>query len=161
MDKAYGEGVVTRSVDNFQGSAWSVLFALPGGLGVPNLPQQGAWSAVSAKRAERPDSLTRAQFEFCLAYIANGFNATAAYQAAYPKVGAATAATNGYRLLRNADVVAFLEPELQARWRDQQMNGEEALARLATQARADVRQLFDRRGQLLPPHRWPDEMQAA
>ena len=55
-------------------------------------------------------------------------------------------------------MVAFLEPELQARWHDQQMNGEEALARLATQARADVRQLFDRRGQLLPPHRWPDEI---
>jgi len=63
-----------------------------------DIRQGSSWRAETtprAKWAERPDTLTPAQFAFCLAYIANGFNATAAYRAAYPKVGAATAATNG------------------------------------------------------------------
>lgn len=63
-----------------------------------DIRQGSSWRAETtprAKWAERPDTLTQAQFAFCLAYIANGFNATAAYRAAYPKVGAATAATNG------------------------------------------------------------------
>ena len=38
------------------------------------------------------------------------------------------------------------------------MSGDEALARVAQDARADIRQLFDEQGNILLPHLWPDEL---
>lgn len=38
------------------------------------------------------------------------------------------------------------------------MDGDEALARVALDARADMRDLYDDNGQLLKPHQWPDSI---
>jgi phage terminase small subunit len=89
--------------------------------------------------------------------LSNGFNASAAYKAAYPScLTDTTARTNGWRLLTNAHVKAFLAKQLEDRWKPLHMSGDEALARVAQHARIDTRQLFDEKGELLKPHLWPD-----
>ncbi len=102
--------------------------------------------------------LTEAQHVFALTYLANGFNATQAYLAAHPGVTHNTARTEGSRTLALPDVRAFLKPRLEELWRELQMDGEEALARVALDARADPRLLFDGDGNLLKPHEWPLEV---
>lgn len=103
--------------------------------------------------------LTAAQHEFCLAYLANGFNASAAYAKAYPDATDESARRAGSRLLlTNVDVQAFLRPQLDAHWKALQMDGEEALARVALDARADLRALYDADGKPLHPKDWPDDL---
>lgn len=99
-----------------------------------------------------------ARRHFCLEYLGNGFNATAAYKAAYPGVTDGSARTNGWRMLANADVRAFLAPRLERRWTQLQISGDEALARIALDATVDIRLLFDEQGNLLKPQDWPDEI---
>ena len=60
------------------------------------------------------------------------FNATRAYQAVYPSVGRLTAASNGYRLLReNPEVAEYVKLRLS----EAAMSADEVLMRLAEQAR--------------------------
>jgi len=103
-----------------------------------------------------PPGLNEAQHAFCLEYLANGFNASAAYKAAYGVDHDPTARTNGHRLLTNADVKAFVARQLEQRWTAAQMSADEALALVASDARADVRVLYDEKGKLLPVQDWPD-----
>lgn len=111
------------------------------------------------KSPDPADGLLPAQREFCLAYLANGFNATAAYAKAYPDAADESARRAGSRLLlTNVDVQAFLKPQLDAHWKALQMDGEEALARVALDARADLRALYDKDGKPLHPKDWPDEL---
>jgi hypothetical protein len=102
--------------------------------------------------------LNHSQLTFCLVYIANGFNATAAYKTAYPAASFRSARELGYRLLTKVDIKAFVAEQLAQRWKPLQMTADEALARIATAARADIRTLFDEAGRLLPPHLWPDDI---
>lgn len=88
-------------------------------------------------------------------------NATRAYQLAYPNCKANTAATNGWRMLRNAKVRTAIAEGRRAKLEALEMKGTEALQRIALIARADVRQLFDEDGKLLPVHEWPDELALA
>lgn len=108
-----------------------------------------------------PPNLNCSQFMFCLAYVANGFNATAAYRAAYPDASPRSARELGHRLLTKVDIRAFLVIHVTQRWEALQMSGDEVLVRLALVARADPRLLFDDTGQLLSPHQWPDEIALA
>lgn len=63
------------------------------------------------------------------------FNSTDAYLAAYPNVNRATAASNGYRLLKeNVDVIE----SVQTRLSEAAMSADEVLMRLAEQARGDI-----------------------
>ena len=105
-----------------------------------------------------PSDLTPAQHQFAVEYLSNGFNATAAYRAAHPNVTYATARMEGSRCLAHPCVRAFLDPQLQSRWKALQMDGDEALGRIALDARADLRRLFDEKGALLKPHEWPDDI---
>lgn len=128
--------------------------------------------ATIAGRSERPrdtrparretppvgNDLSPAQEQFCLTYLANGFNGAAAYKAAYPGIEDAAARACASRLLTNANVKAYLEPRITEHWKALQMDGEEALARVALDARADLRGLFDEHGEPLPPHQWPDDL---
>jgi phage terminase small subunit len=104
------------------------------------------------------NGLTPAQQTFALEYLGNGFNARRAYLKAHPKVTIATADVEGHRTLRDPKVRAFLEPRLEEGWKTQQMLGDEALARMAQVARADIRLLFDEQGNMLHPHNWPSEI---
>lgn len=67
------------------------------------------------------------------------WNATDAYQKAFPKANRNTARNNGARLLADASIQA----EIQARLAEIHMGADEALKLLADQARGDVAQLMD------------------
>jgi hypothetical protein len=116
-------------------------------------PRHGAHGA--------PSSLNPCQLAFCLNYIANGFNATAAYKAAYPGATLRSARELGHRLLTKVDIRAFIAAQINKGLTGLQMTADEALARVAMAARADVRLLFDDYGQLLAPNLWPDEIACA
>lgn len=63
------------------------------------------------------------------------FNATRAYQAVYPSVGRLTAASNGYRLLReNPEVAEYIQQRLS----ETAMSTDEVLMRLAEHARGNM-----------------------
>lgn len=44
---------------------------------------------------------------------------------------------NSYKLLRNTQILGYLKPRLESTWKLLQMDGEEALARVAITARLD------------------------
>jgi hypothetical protein len=77
---------------------------------LPRVSAEGEGSYHSSMRPE-PAKLTHVQELFALAYLANGYNATAAYRAVHPKCSQRTAEVNGSRLLRKAEVHAFIERE--------------------------------------------------
>src|SRR5687767_7955074 len=75
-------------------------------------------------RREKSHGLKAAQRAFCLEYLRNGFNATAAYKSAYPGVADPSARSNAWRLLTNADIRAFLAPHVEQRWKALQIGGD-------------------------------------
>jgi len=92
-------------------------------------------------------------------YDSNGGNGTRAYLAAYPEMtSAAVAASSAWRLLRNEKVRDSLAALRAARWKRLAMSGDEALALVALEARVDLRELFDEKGELLPVCAWPDSV---
>lgn len=102
--------------------------------------------------------LTIGQYTFCLGYLENGFNASAAYRSAYPSANEMTARVEGNKHLTKPAIRAFLNPKLEAIWKPMQMGGEEALARIARIATFDIRRLFNERDELLPVKDWPDDV---
>lgn len=101
---------------------------------------------------------TPAVLGFIHAYDANGGNGTEAYLSIRPKVKRTTAATESHRLLRDPKIAGELEKLATARWKRLQMTGDEALGRVALDAKADIRDLYDADGELLKPHLWPDSI---
>lgn len=95
---------------------------------------------------------------FALEYLANGNNATAAYRAAHPKCSQRTAEVNGSRLLRKAEVAAFIKHEMNGRVERLRMDADEALLGISNIARADVRRLFSSDGNILPMRLWPTDV---
>jgi len=79
-------------------------------------------------------ALSPKHHKFCEEYL-RLWNATDAYQAAYPKASRETARRNGSDLLTNTDIAA----EIKARTDEQAMSANEVLARLAEHARADYK----------------------
>lgn len=134
----------------------------PAGKNRPNTPPPRGGRRLKKPRATPlstlPFGLTPLQYTFALTWASNGFNGASAYRAASPTVSLATASVNGSRMLAIAKVRAFLASLLGDRWKAEQMNGEEALGRVARDARADLRMLYDAKGELLPVHQWPDEI---
>ena len=112
----------------------------------------------ATRRLTVPSGLYGSQYEFCLHYLANGFNASAAYRSTHPGVTNGTSRVEGHRTLANPNVQAFLAQQIKDRWKARQMDGDEALGRVAMDARADIRLLFDENGVLLKPQDWPDEI---
>jgi len=94
---------------------------------------------------------------FALDYLANGYNATAAYRSVHPKCSQRTAEVNGSRLLRKAEVRAFIEREQKERQKRLRMDADEALEGITRHARANIRKLF-KDGRLLPMNQWPDDI---
>jgi len=104
----------------------------------------------------KPDPLPPHQRRF-VQYYAVGLNGTRAYLAAYPNCKShRAAATKAYELLRKPAVQAAVVADAAEVWKKLQMSGEEALLRVSLDARADVRELYDHKGRLLPVHLWPD-----
>jgi len=62
------------------------------------------------------------------------------------------------RWLTRPHIRLFLEAQLSRYFGRLEMAGSEALGRVAQDAKADIRLLFDGRGKMLPPHLWPDSI---
>ena len=105
--------------------------------------------------------LRKADQHFVLEYLGNGYNATAAYARAHPNVTRATAAVEGWRLLRNPNIAKVLKREEARRWKALEMNGEEAVALISATARADVAEAYDEAGHILPVRQWPKRLRMA
>lgn len=103
-------------------------------------------------------SLSPKHKAFCLEYLRNGFNATRAYMAAYPKAKTTTAAVSGFHLIRNPKVAAYMAGAIEKHWKGLQMEGDEALARVALDARADLRMIVDDNGIRRRIEDWPHEL---
>ena len=104
------------------------------------------------------DGLTDRERTLCLTYLSNGFKGAAAWRAVSPGATAATCRSEASRCLAKPHVRRFLESQLQAHFSYLGMTGAEALGRVSQDARADIRELFDDRGQLLPPQLWPESI---
>lgn len=113
------------------------------------------------KPKQRPAAalLKPQQRAFVRFYDANGGNGTKAYLASHPDCKSRQAAAQGaFETLRNPEVQAQLQALEADRWVRLQMSGDEALARVAQDARADIRDLVDDEGKFLPLHHWPESV---
>ncbi len=106
-------------------------------------------------------TLNPSQRTFCLEWLRNGHNATAAYKAAYPGATPSSARELGHRLLTKVDIRTFLAVQLEPVWKAMQMDGDEATARMAAIARADIADCHNEQGALLKPHDWPPAVRMA
>lgn len=88
--------------------------------------------------------MTTKQLLFCMEYLANNGNATAAYRAA--GYAPAAAEVSACQLLRNPKVVAFLEPRLAKRVAKLELKAERLDEELARCAFIDPANLFDENG---------------
>jgi hypothetical protein len=95
---------------------------------------------------------------FALRYLANGRNATDAYQDSHPRCSRRTAGREGSRLLKNPKVEALIDAEIQARKQRLRMEADEALEGISNMGRADIRRLYDQNGNILPIKLWPDDI---
>ncbi len=103
--------------------------------------------------------LTPGQEAFIHEYDGNGRNGTRAYLATHPNCRSGNAAAvEAWRYLRIPKIKERIDSLAAARWKRLAMDGDEALARVAGDARADLRRLFDENGELLPVHEWPDSV---
>lgn len=84
-----------------------------------------------------PFGLTAREQRFVEAYVADP-NAHAAYKLAHPRCSDRTAYTNGAAVLRKTHIQQALDAERRAQWVRRQMDGDEALARIANVARGDI-----------------------
>lgn len=111
------------------------------------------------KPAKKPDRLLPALQRFVREYDSNGGNGVRAWLASHPETKSrAAAAQSAYLTLRNPEIRARLEALQQDRWTRLQMTGDEALYLVACDARADIRELYDESGHLLPVEQWPDDV---
>jgi phage terminase small subunit len=99
--------------------------------------------------------LTAKQRRFVAEYLESR-SAAAAYRKVY-RCSAATADTNGPRLLRRACVAAAVEEKLLEIERESALNAERIDRELACAALFDPRKIFDpETGAMLPPAQWPE-----
>lgn len=103
-------------------------------------------------------TLTLVQETFALAWLANGFNASAAYRASHPAASVPTSSVEGCRLLAHPKVRAYLEPLIKEQLDARKIDAEEALANLGDYTRADVALLYDEKDVLRPVREWPESI---
>lgn len=105
------------------------------------------------------DKLNAKHEAFCLAYIANGQNATrAAIEVGYTQNASRQA---GHRLYSDPLIRARIKELLDEKFKALHMGADEVLARAALIARADIRGLFNDDGTLKSPHELNDAEAAA
>lgn len=115
--------------------------------------------APARTAAKKKRTLTVQQEAFVHEYDANGGNGVRAYMASHPECESYSAAGVGaFHYLRNPKIRTVIDALAEARWKRLAMTGDEAVARIAQDARADIRELFDDDGNLLPVRHWPDSV---
>jgi phage terminase small subunit len=114
------------------------------------------------KNPIRPRKLTLKQDKACLAYMETG-NKTEAYRRAFccEKMKEATVNNKAYQFFNRDDIRARCDelkaPVIQA----SQITAGKVLAEIAKLSFSDVRNIFDKKGQLLPVHLLPDDVAAS
>jgi phage terminase small subunit len=88
-------------------------------------------------------------------------NVTRAYKRAYPNAKTTSASAAGSRLFGNVRVRAAVEAGRKARLDRLQMDGDEAMKRIAVIGKLDIRNLYDDEGKILPVSEWSDELALA
>lgn len=106
-------------------------------------------------RGKGTDKLSDVDKLFVLTYLANGQNATDAYAQTHPNAKRTTCAAEGYKILRKPEIKRAIDAELKRRGARLRMTGEEALDRVSEIAAADISELYDNDGRLLPIKKWP------
>lgn len=110
----------------------------------------------SSRRGTRP--LKPQHKLFALIYLANGGNATAAYDEVYPgKRKPNVTHVNASRLLSLAKVKAFIEARGERVLQAQEATAEEAMAAITRTLRLDPRVFFDADGKPKPMSQWPED----
>ena len=111
--------------------------------------------------------LTQKQAGFCLHFVANAGNASAAYREAYncSRMKDATVNRNAHELLKNSKIatrVRQLQAEKTRRIKERYEVDEERLIKAYAQiAFSDPAQLFDENGCLLPIDKMPEDIRMA
>jgi phage terminase small subunit len=95
---------------------------------------------------------------FVRVYLANGGNATLAYQAAYPAANKETAAVNGWHLLRNTKIKAQIRSGWEKALAKRKIEADTVIGMVIDEATADIRELYGADEKLLPPPQWPTRM---
>lgn len=99
-------------------------------------------------------SLTDKQAAFVREYLVD-MNATAAYKRAGYVAKGNAAEVNAARLLRNAKIASEIAAALEARNERTQLDADWLLTRLADESVADIADLYDDYGNVLPVRQWP------
>jgi hypothetical protein len=113
------------------------------------------------KPAKRQAALKPQHKIFALIYLANGGNATAAYNEAMGGAGKRTEASThqcASRLLSSVKVQAFISAQGAKVLRAVEATAEEAMAAITRTLRLDPRLLLDEAGKPLAMHLWPDDV---
>jgi hypothetical protein len=115
--------------------------------------------SARASKPKRDHGLRPQVQDFAITYLANGFQAGAAYRATHPNCKSLHAArVGGSKLLATPEVKAYLAKRLEDAWRSKHISGDQALALVAGDATLDPRLMFDEDGKPLHPKDWPDEI---
>lgn len=112
------------------------------------------------KQQRDPSILTPREALFVLKLLELD-NVTQAYLDAGYRCTREAASASGGALLRKPRIAAAVDRARAKRLEVAQMSADEAMERLATVARADLRLMFDEKGKLLPVHQWPDALALA
>lgn len=112
------------------------------------------------KPAKRQASLKPQHKIFALTYLANGGNATAAYNEAFGpgKRKPSSTHVNASKLLSSAKVQAFIAAQGVKTLQAIEATAEEAMAAITRTLRLDPRLLLDEKGAPLPMNLWPDDV---
>lgn len=100
---------------------------------------------IFIKKGVSPLALTEKQKRFADQYLID-LNATRAYLTAYKKVKEETAAANGSRLLRNANVAEYIQKRMKDRERRTEITQDMVLRELAKLGFYDARKLYGENG---------------
>lgn len=105
--------------------------------------------------AQRPTNLTDLQARFAEEYLLD-LNATqAAIRAGCNNSNQASAGQSGYEFLKNPDVQEYIQALQKERSQNTKIDAQWLLDRLAVEATADVRDLYDEFGAVRPIGEWP------
>lgn len=112
------------------------------------------------EETKQPRPLTIRDVKFCQLYVTTGNGTRAFRDAGFPAANDSVAANGAWRLLRNAQIRAYIR-ELRQAAVDAAKATVEAIAQgMARLAFADRSDLFDERGRLKPPKDWPADVAA-
>lgn len=111
---------------------------------------------LEAELVQLGADLQKKQRIFADSYLADpDLNATAAYRVAYPTAKGKSAETSASRMLSNAKVAAYTKLALEIRSKRTQIDASWLLRRLASEAEADLADIYYESGALRPIHEWP------